>query len=86
MELAARRYDPAELAAQDDPIRAFLSRMSDEERSICSRRVEGLSWSQLARELGTTADALPIRRLARILRALRDGSIWPAGARRKRPG
>jgi DNA-directed RNA polymerase specialized sigma24 family protein len=57
---------PCRLAAGRDLLEQFQRRLTAEERLLSDRRVEGRSWSEIADELGGSADALR-KRFARAL-------------------
>jgi DNA-directed RNA polymerase specialized sigma24 family protein len=58
--------DPSQLVAGRDLVEQFLLRLTTEERALCDRRGDRKSWSDIAAELGGTADSQR-KRLARAL-------------------
>jgi RNA polymerase sigma-70 factor (ECF subfamily) len=56
-KIAAGDASPSSVVAREELVRAARARMSDEERTITDLRVEGRKWTEIALELGGTADA-----------------------------
>lgn len=55
--IAARDSSPSSLVAREELVREARARLTDEERSIADLRVAGQKWTEIAEELGGTADA-----------------------------
>lgn len=55
--IASRDASPSSVVAAEELVREVRSRLSQEERSIADLRVAGRKWSEVAAELGGTADA-----------------------------
>jgi RNA polymerase sigma-70 factor (ECF subfamily) len=72
-DLPAAADDPSQQAAARELLHEFRKRLSEEEAKVADRRAGGLSWEQIAAELGGTADARRkelTRALNRIAREL----------------
>ena len=54
--LAGDDESPSQLVAGDELVREFRRRLSEEERLVAERRGDGQPWSEIAEELGGTAD------------------------------
>jgi RNA polymerase sigma-70 factor (ECF subfamily) len=66
VKLMAGDPTPSQLAAGAELLDEFRKRLSDEERELADRRAAGFEWTEIARELGGTPDALR-KRLGRAL-------------------
>jgi RNA polymerase sigma-70 factor (ECF subfamily) len=53
---AGRGTTPSEEVAQKDLLREFRGRLTDEERQLADRRVQGAEWTAIAAELGGTPE------------------------------
>jgi RNA polymerase sigma-70 factor (ECF subfamily) len=76
-ETVGRDLPPDEVLAGQELMEAITSRLSPEEAELAQRRVQGMSWGEIAAELGGSADgrrmqlARAAERLARDLKAHR---------------
>ena len=72
-----RDLPPDELLAGQELMEAITNRLSSEEAELAQRRMQGMSWGEIATELGGSADgrrmqlARAAERLARDLKAHR---------------
>jgi RNA polymerase sigma-70 factor (ECF subfamily) len=56
-EIAAADESPSTVVAVEELVHMVRARLSDEERAIADLRVAGRKWTEIAQELGGTADA-----------------------------
>jgi RNA polymerase sigma-70 factor (ECF subfamily) len=71
--IASPAAGPGEQVAGQELLRAFRSRLTDEERRLADRRAEGFEWATIAAELGGTAEGRRkqlARAVGRVLRQL----------------
>jgi RNA polymerase sigma factor (sigma-70 family) len=54
---AAAADNPSQQAAARELLQEFRKRLSEEEAKVADRRADGLTWEQIAAELGGSADA-----------------------------
>jgi RNA polymerase sigma-70 factor (ECF subfamily) len=90
--LANGDESPSQIVAGMELLREFRSRLTDDERRIAEQRAQGQTWTEIAEELGGTADARRKqleRAYQRIVRELNlDGSsilFSPTGEDETRP-
>jgi RNA polymerase sigma-70 factor (ECF subfamily) len=55
-DVAAEGETPSQFVAAEELLRECRKRLSDEERQLAERRAEGLPWTEIAAQLGGTAD------------------------------
>lgn len=57
---------PSGILAGKELLEAVRARLTDEERALAERRAQGMDWAEIAKELGSTPEALR-KRLSRAL-------------------
>ena len=83
-DVAATGETPSQFVAGDELLREFRKRLSEDERQIAERRGQGQPWTDIAAELGGTADGRRKqleRAFTRIVRELDldgESSLRPA--------
>jgi RNA polymerase sigma factor (sigma-70 family) len=60
-KVAARDGSPSSVVAAEELVREVRARLSEEERTIADLRVAGRKWTEIAEELGGTADACRVQ-------------------------
>jgi DNA-directed RNA polymerase specialized sigma24 family protein len=63
---------PSQVVAGQELLRLLRDRLTDEERQLSELRAQGLSWAEIARQLGGTADGRRIQ-LDRAVRRVSGG-------------
>ena len=71
-DVEARELTPASAALQRDLLSKLLGRFSARDRRVAELRAEGLSWAEVARQNGGTAEAIRKRHERACVRAARE--------------
>jgi RNA polymerase sigma factor (sigma-70 family) len=56
--VAGRQETPSQIVAGEELLRQARELLSDEERALAERRSQGQDWAEIAKELGSTPEAL----------------------------
>ena len=74
-QLAGDESDIDGKAADRELLTRLMERMTPEQREVAERKAAGDDWADIARDYGTTAEAMR-KRYRRGLGAILDGSDW----------
>jgi len=79
LELAANCETPSQIVSGKELIGRFLGCLSDEERRIYDRRLQGDGWAEIAADLGENPDAVRMRYTRAVSRVQRELGLEELG-------